>query len=116
MNEPEAAMQPEAAPNLTQYGHTFINHYACETPPRPPTIMEHVVGQMYHHYDVPFNPANVACGLRDSVYILSEWRADVEREDRTRCLRKDSKGRVHDIIKFHFIDSWFSCLLQVDFC
>jgi len=64
--------------------------------------MEHVVGQMYHHYDTPFNPANVACGLRDSVYILSEWRAGVKGKERTRCLRKDSEGKVHDIIKFHF--------------
>lgn len=66
----------------------------------PKKGMEHVVGQLYHHYDFPLTQKDME--LRDSVYIISLWRNDAKiKYKNKRLLRKFSKNQVHDIIKFH---------------
>lgn len=70
-------------------------------PPPPATPMPHIIGQAYHHFDYPCIQDEVD-NRRDMVYILSLWRNDAPIEyNKRRCLRSNSSGYVHDIIKFH---------------
>ncbi len=63
--------------------------------------MPHIIGQAYHHFDYPCIQDEVD-NRRDMVYILSLWREDAPVEyNKRRCLRNNSSGWVHDIIKFH---------------
>jgi len=76
---------------------------SMQMPPPPLKAMQHVVGQIYHHYDFPLTEEDML--LRDQVYILSIWRTDSKirygEHGRNRLLRKYSQNEVHDIIKFH---------------
>ena len=62
--------------------------------------MEHVVGQIYHHYDYPLTEIDMK--MRDLVYVISMWRCDsTKKYIRSREKRKNSGNEVHDVIRFH---------------